>query len=485
MKGNACFIGIDLGSQGLRVAVLDDSGNLVASANEALELTEANRQEQNPDEWWRLCIRCVKKATQNLPASVTKNFIAIAVSSTSGTVIPLDKNNAPLSNAVLYSDTRSARQAERCKQMAQKSMLYGFTGFNSSCGLSKMVWFSDNFPEKVPEIKQWIHAADFITGKLSGVYNVTDHTNALKSGYDLTAFRWPEYLTGELNLLSGWLQQVVSSGTIIGRISETAAEETGLPGHLLVSVGITDGCASQVASGAMTPGQWNTTIGTTMVIKGVTRNAVKDPEGRIYNHRHPEGYWLPGGAGNIGADWVSKEYGTVVEAFVKSAASLIPTGEMAYPLMQHGERFPFIAPQAEGFQPRHLPGAKLFAAKMEGVAYTERYAYALMEGLSGEKADAVFTAGGASNNELWLKIRSAVLNKPIYKMKHVSGAVGAAIVAASQTRFNSLSSATKAMVQQEKEIMPDKELSEKYETLYHQFIAILKSKNYLGENKDA
>jgi sugar (pentulose or hexulose) kinase len=116
---------------------------------------------------------------------------------------------------------------------------------------------------------------------------------------------------------------------------------------------------------------------------------------------------------------------------------------------------------------------------MEGVAYVERYAYELISTLSGEKVDHVFTAGGASNSDTWLRIRSAVMNKPVYKMKYVSGAVGAAIVAASKTWFNSLSTATKALVQTEKLITPEKELSEKYESLYHIFIDELKAREYI------
>jgi sugar (pentulose or hexulose) kinase len=89
---------------------------------------------------------------------------------------------------------------------------------------------------------------------------------------------------------------------------------------------------------------------------------------------------------------------------------------------------------------------------MEGVAYMERYAYEMIEHLSGEQVNAVYTAGGASNSDAWLTIRSNVLNKPIYKMKHVSGAVGAAVLAASKTHFNSVIDAVKQLVVIEKKL---------------------------------
>lgn len=479
MSEKAYFIGVDLGSQGMRVTVLDHSGNIIAAADEAMTLTASSRQEQDTDNWWRLCVQCVSRVMQKLEAPEKKYIIAVAVSSTSGTVIPLGKNDQPVHNAIMYSDSRSAVQAGYCAGVARAKAQRGFTGFNSSCGLPKILWYTAHFPDKTAEIKQWIHAADYITGKLSGVFGTTDYTNALKTGFDLSSLCWPEYITDELGIKKEWLQQVVPSGTVIGKISKAAAVETGLPEHVLVTAGITDGCASQVASGAMQPGQWNTTIGTTLVIKGVTKEPIDDPVGRIYNHRHPEGYWMPGGAGNIGADWVAKEFSDQLSNLNEAAEHLIPTGEIAYPLMQQGERFPFKAPQARGFQPADLSPSTLFAAKMEGVAYVERYAYELISVLSGEKITQVFTAGGASNSDVWLRIRSAVLNIPVYKMKYVSGAVGAAIVAASQTYFDSLSVAAKALVQTEKLIMPERELSEEYEQLYHTFIDALRLREYI------
>ena len=282
-----------------------------------------------------------------------------------------------------------------------------------------------------------------------------------------------------------WLQQVVPSGTPIGTLEPALAGELGLSSSVQVAAGMTDGCASQVASGAVNLGDWNTTIGTTLVIKGVTKEEIKDPEGRLYSHRHPEGFWMPGGASNTGADWVSADFSDDLEILNQQAEALIPTEYLAYPLRQKGERFPFIAPQARGFEPEEITREQLFAANMEGVAYIERYAFEMIEKLSGEKAQAVYTAGGGSNSDTWLKIRSNVLNLPIYKMRYVSGAAGAAILAASKTYFNSLVEAGRAMTQVEKEVYPDKDLAEKYGLLYKKFVTELLKKGYIREENYA
>ena len=113
-----------------------------------------------------------------------------------------------------------------------------------------------------------------------------------------------------------------------------------------------------------------------------------------------------------------------------------------------------VAPQAIGFEPEGLSIEERFTANMEGVAYLERFAFELIQGFTNEKINAVFTAGGGSNSEVWLKIRSNVLNLPIYKMKEVSGAVGAAILAASNTPFRSLETRLKHLTIIRKEVRP-------------------------------
>jgi sugar (pentulose or hexulose) kinase len=379
----------------------------------------------------------------------------------------------------MYSDKRSTAEGKICRALASKFHPGGYTGFNSSSGLSKMLWFVRNFPEKVRNIAKWIHACDFLIGKLTDRWGISDCTNALKSGYDVRDGYWPAYLYEQLPLKKEWFTEVVTSGTPIANISSQMAHALGLSQSVIIVSGMTDGCASQIASGAVKLGDWNTTIGTTLVVKGVTENEMKDPQERLYNHRHPGGYWMPGGASNIGADWIAREFSEDLTSLNEKARDLIPTGQFAYPLQQEGERFPFIAPEARGFYPEGLSRAELFSANMEGVAYIERYCYELIENLSGEKVKAVYTAGGGSKSDIWLTIRSNVLNRPLYKMKNVSGAVGAAILAASKTHFNSVIEAAESMTQVDKQMNPDKKLSEEYEKNYRKFLQLLIRKEYI------
>lgn len=91
----------------------------------------------------------------------------------------------------------------------------------------------------------------------------------------------------------------------------------------------------------------------------------------------------------------------------------------------------------------------------------------------------IYTAGGGSNSDTWLRIRSAVLNKPIYRCKEASGVLGAAICAASNTIYRSVSEAVRNMTSVAFEVIPDRELTQRYEENYHKFIKELIIKGYL------
>ncbi|QEC41527.1 FGGY-family carbohydrate kinase [Pseudobacter ginsenosidimutans] len=477
----AYFIGIDIGTQGARVVMLDETGRQLGAKEEVFPLTEDSREEQSPELWWECCCRLipalVKEVKDQAPMEKIK---AVAVTSTSGTIIPLDQDFNPLHNAIMYSDPRSAQQASFCKAIAEKNVQEGYTAFNASSGLPKMRWFLETCPEKTEQLYKFIHASDFITGRLSGQYDITDYTNAMKSGYDLHKDQWPGYIAEQIGIRREWLQEVKPSGEPIGVIRKELAKQFGLPETLIVTTGMTDGCASQVASGAVSPGQWNTTIGTTLVIKGVTKQSVNDPSGAIYNHRHPAGYWMPGGASNTGADWVSKLFGGQdLQNLGKEAALRLPAASLAWPLLQKGERFPFVSPQAVGFWPEGDEVEK-FTACMEGVAFIERFAYERIALLSGEKIEKVFSAGGGSNSDTWLLIRSSVLKVPVCKMKNVSGAAGAAILAASRSYYDGLQSAAAAMVTPELTVQPSPELVNAYDQKYKLFIEELQARKILN-----
>ena len=90
------------------------------------------------------------------------------------------------------------------------------------------------------------------------------------------------------------LPEVRRPTEVVGLVSEEAAAASGLPAGCQVRLGTTDACAAQLAAGAGAPGRFVSVLGSTLVLKGASRELVVDPEGAVYSHRHPDGWWLAG-----------------------------------------------------------------------------------------------------------------------------------------------------------------------------------------------
>jgi sugar (pentulose or hexulose) kinase len=137
------------------------------------------------------------------------------------------------------------------------------------------------------------HQSDFINRRLIGQAVATDTSNALKTCVDLIAERWPDAVFADLGVPPEFLPPVVRAGTILGVVGPEAAKETNLPAGTPVIAGMTDGCAAKIGAGALSAGSWNSVLGTTLVLKGVSPSLIKDPAGVVYCHGRPMAIGCP------------------------------------------------------------------------------------------------------------------------------------------------------------------------------------------------
>lgn len=489
-KQTGVMVGIDVGTQGARVIACDVEGNVYAQGERPFPLETAVRLpegwiEQDPNDWWPATIQTLRQVIGILIAKgqCATTICGISVTSTSGTVVAVDKHGNALGSALMYNDRRSEAEATEVNQFGAE--LAGKLGykFASSFALPKIVWLRKNDPTRFRNARYFLSPTDFIIGKLTGVCDVTDYSNALKTGYDLIEKCWPAFIEHELGISHARLPKVVAPGMRIGAVTHKANQECDLPEGVPVLAGMTDGCSSQVSTGAVAPNQWNSTLGTTLVIKGVTPQIIRDPAGRVYCHRHPDGHWLPGGASNTGAECIARKFDKAkLEALGSAAVNLTPTNLLAYPLTRTGERFPFSHPKAEGFLIGDASDeATLYTAYLEGVGYIERLSYEVLKGLGAEVGNEIYVAGGATKASTWLQIRADILQKHLLVPATSGGAMGAAILAASGTIYKGIVPAALAMVRIVKRIEPRRELKAAYDERYTRFCTELRKRGYLGE----
>ncbi len=430
-SSEAAWLGLDLGTQSVRAMVVSGNGEtLGAGSHKLTSRREGPRHEQDPEEWWRAISAACRVALAALPLGLTIH--GVAVDGTSGTILLVDGDARPLTPGLMYDDTRAVEETKRANEAgAAVWATLGYNRMQASWGLPKLLWLLARH-RGLAVGTRLAHQTDFINRRLIGGEIATDTSNALKTGVDLINECWPRDVLAALEVPGEILPAVVRAGTTLGVVSAEAAAQTGIPQGTPVIAGMTDGCAAQMAAGALSVGSWNSVLGTTLVLKGVTPDLIKDQAGVVYSHRSPDGSWLPGGASSSGAGAISKHFPERdLEALAAQAAQREPAGVVTYPLHGRGERFPFIAPEAEGFT-LGRPGDEIdgYAALLQGVAFIERLCFDYLDMLGAPVSGPFVLSGGGAKSRYWCQLRADVLGSPVILPQNAEAALGMAILAA-------------------------------------------------------
>jgi D-ribulokinase len=461
------WLGIDIGTGGVRSAALDDEGYLLAQSESRLHSQRPcpGWHEQDPESW-KTAVGAVCRATLSQVAG--RPVAGLALCGTSGTLLLGDQHGRALTAAVMYDDSRASAKLAALQSIWTSVAERNAYRLQPTWGLPRLAWLIENLHDG-QDVRLY-HCPDFVATWLVGEPTATDWSHALKTGYDLVADRWPEAELEAAGIAAKILPRVVRPGTLLGHVCAAAAEATGLRRGTPVIAGMTDGCASQIASGTLRPGHWNHALGTTFVLKGASKELLCDPAGAVYSHANPDGGWLPGGASNSGAGVLPMQFPEAdLAAMDRAAAKRGPTGVVRYPLATRGERFPFVRPDAEPFQigePRD--DVEAFRGLLQGVAFVERLSLTCMQALGAEVNGALAFTGGTTRSGFWTQLRADVLGRVVKLPIHPESAVGMAILAAAGT--GSLADAADHMVRIDRIVEPRRECTERYLPIYRRMI---------------
>jgi 7-cyano-7-deazaguanine reductase len=421
-RPDAVYLGVDLGTSGCRIVAIDAAGEILAQGEAPIPvaLRKDNQITQDPTRWWKAVSDSLHSVLQQVNPLAVR---AIAVDGTSGTLLLADAHGVPVTPAILYNDQRAIEQAALIASVASPQA--GCQGASSS--LAKLLWLRDK--GLTAKATYALHQADWIAGRLSGIYGRSDYNNTLKMGFDPVANEWPAWL-GELGVEPGWLPAVHVPGDAIGNVSAEMVRQFGFHPDTQVMAGTTDGVAAFIAAGADQPGHGVTSLGTTLVLKLLSTTPVFSPAHGIYSHRLGK-FWLAGGASNSGGVVLQQYF--KIEQMREMTPLLDPetfTGLEYYPLPEIGERFPINDPE---MSPRlePLPGDSVtfFQGMLEGIARIEALGYQLLNELGAPKVGEVRTTGGGSKNPAWTRIRERTLKVPVKPARSSIAAHGAALLA--------------------------------------------------------
>jgi len=472
------YLGIDLGTQSVRALAARDDGSLAGVGKAPLASTrDGVRHEQSPELWWRAVVLCCRAVVAELGSG--SEIAGLAVDATSGTIVLLDAKLRALTPGLMYDDGRAREEASLVNTAG--AVLWGELSYRMqpSWALPKLLWLKRQ--DAIPRGARLAHQNDFINARLAGRLLAADSSNSLKSGYDLLRGRWPSEVLDQLGIDMDLFPQVIAPGRQIGRVCAEAAEETGLPLHTPIFSGMTDGCAAQIASGATTLGSWNSVIGTTLVLKGVTSELLHDPSGVVYSHRSADDLWLPGGASSTGAGAIAAEFaGADLDALNHGALHAGVGSLVVYPLTGQGERFPFSAPDACGFSlAKATSSLERFAAILQGIAFVERLAFDTLRRIGAPTNGNLTISGGTARSEALNQIRADVLGRELLVPRITEGAFGMAMLVAAHT--SSVADVTARMVHIVRTISPRNSF-EFYAERYRDLIRELALRGWLPQD---
>ena len=407
-------LGIDVGTSGVRIAARGRDGAMLAMAAAAMAppVNQDERVLQDPAIWWE----AVQQAFALLDLSGL-HVLAIAVDGTSGTILPVDDAGKPLAPASLYNDVADAEAVKRVAAVAPAET----AALGGTSPLARAMMMREKC--------RVIHQADWIVGRLCGRFDVTDENNALKSGYDPVARRWPQWIEAT-GFDSGRFPAVVPAGTRVGTILPDVAKGLDLASDVAIVTGTTDGCAAFLASGASEAGDGVTSLGTTLTLKLLSARPVFAPQFGIYSHRIGD-QWLAGGASNTGGGVLAALFSQ--DDMVRLSLQIDPTkptGLDYCPLNKPGERFPINDPDLPPrMSPRPEEDHLFLQGLFEGMARIEAEGYRKLAELGATALSSIRSVGGGSANDAWTVIRLKALGVPARTSGSEHAAMGTARLA--------------------------------------------------------
>jgi sugar (pentulose or hexulose) kinase len=406
------FLGIDLGTSGVRGSAINRQGKELTTARIPLPPV------QQPTDWQHAAFTVIRQLCDQLDAELIQ---AIAIDGTSGTVMLCDEHGEPCSPALMYNDQSCTEQAEEITRHAPEDS----AARGASSSLAKAMFLL----KQQPDARHICHQADWISGLLCKRFDISDENNCLKLGYDPVNREWPPWLSA-LIIDRTQLPRVYAPGTAIAKLDSDIAQQLGLPVNCQLVAGTTDSIAAFIATGARDVGEAVTSLGSTLVLKLISDKPVFSSKLGVYSHRLGD-TWLAGGASNSGGKVLLKYFDQHrLAEMTEELEPDSPTGLDYYPLSQAGERFPRNDPQLQPMlEPRPQEDVKFFQAMLEGIAKIEAEGYTALSQLGAPRLTKVFTAGGGSTNPAWRKIRENKLGVPVEIAEHSEASYGAALLA--------------------------------------------------------
>lgn len=493
------LVGVDIGTQGSKGALISESGEILAthSIEQELSIPRPGWAEHDAEQaWWGGFVAVVKvllDRSQIDPGDVS----AIGISSLMPVMAPVDDTGRSLRPAILYSDTRAHEELGRMNSDLFLGQTIAANG-QFSPGLTlqdlgpKIVWYQQHEPERWRRTRGLLGAQSYVVAKLTG-NQVVDVVTAIgyRPFFNPETKSWDPLVCGRYDVPSDMLPTIIDLTDIAGTVTPQAAAITGLAAGTPVIAGATDFFAEMISTGANEPGDVVVSYGTTLCLAAFFEGPIGPTPGLgvMLGDRSSLSHLYPGlesvGGGMVTSAalsrWFRDQFGQV-ERRVESelgisaygllalAADAIPPGSDGLIVLPYfsGERSPIHDDQARGmmFGLTLAHGkAHMYRALLEGVAYGVEHHFQIIRE-AGVPMRRIVATGGGSRSHLWTQIVSDVTGLPQTVVGPSNAALGAGFLAGYATGIFTHIRDVRRWAKAEREVQPRAELHEVYQKYY-------------------
>lgn len=433
----------DLGTSGNKASLYSTDGELIASAVCSYDTLYSNGTwaEQNPNDWWD----AVCSSTKTIMAGKDPKSVAgVVFSGQSMGCLCLDKNGVPLTNSIIWQDSRATKEAalltEKIGGLAEGCRITG-QQLSANYTIEKLMWIKEHQPDIYKNTHVVLPAKDYITYKMTGNF-VTDQTDiAFTQAYDMLKKELSAELLDASGIDGDKFPKILPSTAIAGEVTSQAAAELGLASGTPVIAGAGDGPCAALGAGAVEAGDAYACVGTSTWLAYVIDEYTYDPYGRLQlQPLAEEGKYVLAGtmqAGGLSYHWARKQffnqpvpYDEINRMIEQSPAGA--NGVLYLPYLM-GERSPWWNTKARGafvgLSGHHNKG-DLLRAVLEGVAMNMKLIYNDISKFRpfGQEMNII---GGGAKGAVWRQIFADIFGMTIHRPQTVEEATsfGAVIIA--------------------------------------------------------
>lgn len=410
------LIAIDQGTTSVKAHAYSPTGGIYLSAQRFISTyrPQPDFAEQNPEEIFNAVCEVVRELLARAPGTCA----GISLSCAMHGIMVIDEGGKPLTNLLIWSDTRSKMEARALRGSAEGALIFYETGtpIHPMSPLCKIKWLRQHGFHSTKGLK-WASFKDFFLWRVTGVF-VLDHSLASASGlFNRDTRNWSSRALDWCGARPDELPGLVAARHVLKTGNNPA---WGIPSGLHVVVGASDGCLAQLGSGAMQPGTFTISLGTSLAVRVVNLGGSFSSDSKLFHYVLDEKHTISGAASNNGTaviDWWNAQHGSSqsLDEFVQSAQQA-PAGceGLIFRPYVYGERAPFYDPDLRPsfLGLRHHSVVNQQRALLEGICFVVRHLLETVEEEMG-KARTIHVSGGAVRSNEWMQWLCHVLDRPL------------------------------------------------------------------------